>query len=133
MEVAAADDLHVGAGLVQKHGRLAGALAAPDHGNALAAEGAEVVVFAGMARKCCGHLVEYGRAELLMGKPGGDDDAVGADGIAVRRHRTEAVPGGFHPLHHAPVDVGNGTALEPDAVVDEGFELERLAPRQVML
>ena len=69
---------------------------------------------------------EYGRPELLVRKPGGDDDARRLDGLAIGDDDTKAARGRFDPVDHAAVEIGHRARLEPGAVGRERVERQRL-------
>ena len=95
MHVAAADELDVGARLMQQHRGFAGALAASDHRNTTAAEDAEIAVLAGVARKLRGDIGKGVRPKRLAGKPGRDNDPARMDVRAIHSLDAETVAGGF--------------------------------------
>ena len=78
MDVAAADQRDGGAGLGEQRGGFAGALAAADHRDVLAAEDAEVGMVGGVADDVDRQAAERGRPDFLVGEAHRDDDAARA-------------------------------------------------------
>ena len=87
-------------------------------------------MLAGVARKLRGDVGEGLGPERLAGEPGRDHDPARMDVRAIHGLGAETVAGGLEPRDHPRVDVGDGRALEPHPVIDEGFERQRLAPRE---
>jgi hypothetical protein len=130
MHVAAADELDVGTRLVQQRCGFAGALTASEHRDAAAAEGAEITVLAGVARKLRGDIGKGIRPKRLAAKSGRDYDPARMDACAIHGLDAETVTGGFEPRDHPRIYLGDGGALEPHSVIDESLERERLAPHE---
>src|SRR5207253_4782347 len=101
---------------VQQHGRLAGALPAPDHGDAAAAEVREVGVLAGMTDEPLRQADELCRPEVLVLEPEPDDHAPRLDHVAALEAQLESAAGGGDPRDLAPIEIRHRVLLEPFAI-----------------
>ena len=125
-QTAAADDFDVGAGFMQDRRGFAGALAAADHGHALAFVAFGVGVFAGMADELARQPVELRRPVFVAEQALRHHHAFGEEGIAAIEHETETAIERLNALHDAAVDIGRNVFLEPDAVVDKILDRQKL-------
>ena len=73
-------------------------------------------------------LVESRRAGREGHDARGDDDAVGANELAVVERELEPVSVRRQSLDTPVIEVGNGLPLEPPAVFDEAFEGQGVGP-----
>ncbi len=131
--IAAANELHVGAGLAQQRRQLAGTLPAPDHRDALAPPLVEAGVAGGVAHQCLRRPFERRRNGLLVGQAHGDHDAPGTQRLAVLQDEAEPAAGLLDPEHLAVVEIGDGLLRKPFAVTDELLERNLLLPFERML
>ncbi len=122
MDVAAADELDLGAGFGQQRRGFAGALSASDHGDALAAKFLEAGMFARVTDEC-GRQIGKGFGPIfLMTKPGRDHDAAGAQFFAVVERQAKAIGCRLDRADGSAIDIRHRVALKPFAVGDEIFE-----------
>src|SRR5208283_820173 len=129
-ELTPANDLDVGARLMQQRRRLAGALAAADDRNSAPAETIGVGVFAGMADQSARQPVEWRRPVLVMQEAGCHHYALGKEAFAVIEEETKAAVAERDSLDNpAAVEIRRHPFLEPHAVADEIFDRQPVRQR----